>query len=315
MVAHGKKALAAIDQASTSVTKDKEEFRRLKNDMYCYNAMANFYAEKVKSALWILRFKYSNKVEDLEKAVPSLQKSVDYYTELVKLTENDYLYANSMQTKQRKIPMRGVDKTFITWKEMLPVYLKELQHFKKSIDSLKSIKPGAIAPTVPFQNAEVELLSNQPTYVIGKSAIVFNDTTAQIKEVTEKLVGLKGIQFAKQQQLTAGTSIKFTTQTPVKLLVGYFNEKNPKYSPAPQLEIDASANNYGQSEIKISNGIIINGFPPVNVHAYTFGVGTHTLNLSKGACLVLGFINDKEELRIFNAGLDGRGRDIDWLFE
>jgi len=315
VVQHGKKAIAAIDKASASVTKDKEEFRRLKNDMYCYNAMANFYAEKVKSALWILRFKYSNKVEDLEKAVPSLQKSIDYYTELVKLTENDYLYANSMQTKQRKIPMRGVDKTFITWKEMLPVYLKELQHFKKSIDSLKSIKPGAIAPIVPFQNAEVELLSNQQTYIIGKSAVVFSDTTAQIKEVTEKLVGLKGIQFAKQQQLTAGTSIKFTTKTPVKLLIGYFNEKNPKYSPAPQLEIDASANNYGQSEIKISNGIIINGFPPVNVHAYTFGAGTHTLNLSKGACLVLGFINDKEELRIFNAGLDGRGRDIDWLFE
>lgn len=315
VVAHGKKALAAIDRASTSVTKDKEEFSRLKNDMYCYNAMANFYAEKVKSALWVLRFKYSNKVEDLEKAVPSLQKSIDYYTELVKLTENDYLYANSMQTKQRKIPMRGVDKTFITWKEMLPVYLKELQHFKKSIDSLKSIKPGAITPVVPFQNAEVEVLSNQPTYVIGKSAVVFSDTTAQIKEVTEKLVGLKGIQFAKQQQLTAGTSIKFTTKTPVKLLIGYFNEKNPKYSPAPQLEIDASANNYGQSEIKISNGIIINGFPPVNIHAYTFGAGSHTLNLSKGACLVLGFISDKEELRIFNAGLDGRGRDIDWLFE
>ena len=315
VVEHGKKALTAIDKASGSVTKDREEFRRLKNDMYCYNAMANFYAEKVKSALWVLRFKYSNKVEDLEKAVPFLKKSVAYYTELVKLTENDYLYANSMQTKQRKIPMRGVDKTFITWKEMLPVYLKELQHFEKSIDSLKSIKPGTIAPIMPFQNAEVALLANQPTYVIGKSAIVFSDTTAQIKEVTEKLVGLKAIQFSEKQQLVAGTSIHFSTKTPVKLLIGYFNEKNPKYAPAPQLEIDASANNYGQSEIKISNGVIINGFPPVNVHAYTFNAGTHTLTLSKGACLVLGFINDKEELRIFNAGLDGRGRDIDWLFE
>ncbi len=314
VVEHGKKALASINQVG-KVTKDVAEFNRLKNDMYCYDAMANFYAEKVKSALWILRFKYSNQVEDLEKALPSLQKSVDYYTELVKLTENDYLYANSMQTKQRKIPMRGVDKTFITWKEMLPVYTKELNHFKRSIDSLKSIKPGSVAPILPFKNADVELLSKIQTYTIGKSAVAFSDTTAQIKEVTEKIVGLKGIQFAKKQQLIIGTEIKFTAKTPVKLLIGYFNEKNPKYSPAPQLEIDASANNYGQSEIKISNGIIINGFPPVNVHAYSFGAGTHTLNLSKGACLVLGFIDDKEELRIFNAGLDGRGRDIDWLFE
>jgi hypothetical protein len=315
VVEHGKKALAAINQASTTVVKDKEEFKRLKNDMYCYNAMANFYAEKVKSALWILRFKYSNKVEDLEKALPSLQKSVDYYAELVKLTENDYLYANSMQTKQRKIPMRGVDKTFISWKEMLPVYTKELNHFKKSIDSLKSIKPGAVVPIVPFLNADVQLLSENQTYTIDKSAVVFSDTTSQIKEVTEKLIGLKGIQFARKQQMTAGTEIKFSTKTPVKLLIGFFNEKNPKYAPAPQLEIDASANNYGQSEIKISNGIIVNGFPPVNVHTYSFNAGTHTLNLSKGACLVLGFIDDKQELRIFNAGLDGRGRDIDWLFE
>ncbi|WP_316784798.1 hypothetical protein [Pedobacter frigiditerrae] len=315
VVEHGKKALASINQASTAVTKDKEGFRRLKNDMYCYDAMANFYAEKVKSALWILRFKYSNKVEDLEKALPSLEKSVDYYAELVKLTENEYLYANSMQTKQRKIPMRGVDKTFIHWKEMLPVYTKELNHFKKSIDSLKSLKPGPVVPIVQFQNADVQLLANNSTYKIGKSAVVFSDTISQIKEVTEKLIGLKGIQFAKKQQMTSGTEIKFTTKTPVKLLIGFFNEKNPKYSPAPQLEIDASANNYGQSEIKISNGIIVNGFPPVNIHAYSFAAGTHTLNLSKGACLVLGFIDDKQELRIFNAGLDGRGRDIDWLFE
>lgn len=315
VVEHSKNALSSINQASAAVTKDTAEFRRLKNDMYCYDAMANFYAEKVKSALWVLRYKYSNNVADLEKALPSLQKSVDYYTTLVKLTENDYLYANSMQTKQRKIPMRGVDKTFIHWKEMLPVFTKELNHFKKSIDSLKSAKTGLVTPIVAFQNAEVQLLSTNSTYNVAPSAVVFSDTTVQIKEVTEKLVGLKGVQFATKQQIANGTEIKFSTKKPVKLLIGYFNEKNPKYAPAPQLEIDASANNYGQSEIKISNGVIVNGFPPINVHAYSFAAGTHTLNINKGACLVLGFIDDKQELRIFNAGLDGRGRDIDWLFE
>jgi hypothetical protein len=30
-----------------------------------------------------------------------------------------------MQTKQRKIPMRGVDATFIHWKEMLPFFKKK----------------------------------------------------------------------------------------------------------------------------------------------------------------------------------------------
>jgi hypothetical protein len=38
--------------------------------MYCYNAMANSYAYKAKAALWVLRYKYSDNVADLEKALP-----------------------------------------------------------------------------------------------------------------------------------------------------------------------------------------------------------------------------------------------------
>lgn len=316
VIEHGKKAIAAINQAAPLVTKDTAEFRRLRNDMYCYDAMANSYAEKVKAALWILRYKYSNNVADLEKALPLLQKSLDYYTTLVKLTENEYLYANSMQTKQRKIPMRGVDKTFITWKEMLPVYTKEFNHFKKSIDSLRAAKPGVATKILPYANTEVKVISPKiKSYVLDKNALVFTDTTLKIKEITEQLVGLKGLQFSKTEQIKKGTEIKFSTKKSVKLLVGYFNVKDANVLPPPQLETDASANNYGQSEIKISNAIVAEGFAPINVHAYSFNAGTHTLNLGKGACLILGFIDDKQELRIFNAGLDGRGKDIDWLFE
>jgi hypothetical protein len=315
VVEHGKKAIQSINEASTEVKKDTAEFKRLKNDIYCYDAMANFYAEKVKAALCILRYKYSNQVSDLEQALPFLQKSVDYYATLVKLTERNYLYANSMQTKQRKIPMRGVDKTFIHWKEMLPVFTKELHHFKSSIDSLKSVKQGVVATITPYKAADVKVLNETETYNIAKDATLFADTTVKIKEVTVQLLGLKGIKLSKEKQIKTGTEIKFSTTSPVKLLIGFFNQKDPQYLAPPQLETDASANNYGQSEIKISNALVPYGFPPVNVHAYAFPAGTHALNLGKGACLVLGFIDDKQELRIFNAGLDGRGKDIDWLFE
>lgn len=316
VIDHGKKAIASINEASASVKKDTAEFRRLKNDMYCYDALANSYAEKVKAALWILRFKYSNDVSDLEKALPFLQKSLDYYSKLTKLTENEYLYANSMQTKQRKIPMRGVDKTFIHWKEMMPVFTNELNHFKHSIDSLKSIKKTTIEKVIPYKNADVKILSTAiESYIVDKNVRVFVDTTSQIKEVAEQLIGLKGLKLSREKQIKNGTEIKFSTKIPVKLLVGYFNQKDNKTLLPPQLEIDASANNYGQSEIKISNALVVNGFAPVNIHAYSFAEGSHTLTLGKGACLVLGFIDDKQELRIFNAGLDGRGKDIDWLFE
>ncbi|RYD79699.1 MAG: hypothetical protein EOP55_04145 [Sphingobacteriales bacterium] len=316
VIEHGKKAVASINEASSSVKKDTAEFRRLKNDMYCYDALANSYAEKVKAALWILRFKYSNDVADLEKALPFLQKSLDYYSTLTKLTENEYLYANSMQTKQRKIPMRGVDKTFIHWKEMMPVFTNELNHFKHSIDSLKAIKNTVAEKIIPYKNATVQILAaDVESYIIDRNVQVFADTGAQIKEVAEQLVGLRGLKLSGENQIKNGTEIKFSSKVPVKLLVGYFNQKDNKTLLPPQLEIDASANNYGQSEIKISNALVVNGFAPVNVHAYSFAAGTHTLTLGKGACLVLGFIDDRQELRIFNAGLDGRGKDIDWLFE
>lgn len=315
VVAHGKEAITAINQVK-AVSQNQEEFRRLKNDMYCYDAMANFYADKVKAALWILRYKYSNEVADLEKALPFLKRSVTHYADLVKLTETEYLYANSMQTKQRKIPMRGVDKTFIHWKEMLPVYTKELQHFEHSIDSLKKVKPGVLARVIPYENAAVELLdAGMETITLTRNIEVYANTPVVIKEITPELTGLKGLKLNRQKQLKSGTTVNFENKQPVKVLVAYFNQKDPGYLLPPQLEIDASANNYGQAEIKISNALVLNGFPPANVHAYSFPAGTNTLSLAKGACLVLGFIPDGQELRIFNAGLDGRGKDIDWLFE
>lgn len=61
--------------------------------------------------------------------------------------------------------------------------------------------------------------------------------------------------------------------------------------------------------------MVLDGYPPVNVHAYSFPAGTNTLTLGKGAAMVLGFISEGQEMRIYNAGLDGKGKDIDWLFE
>lgn len=315
VVEHGQKAIDAINAASSKVTKNREEFERLKNDMYCYAAMANAYAAKARAAIQILRYKYSNDVSDLERALPLMNESLNHYQKLVSLTENSYLYANSMQTKQRKIPMRGVDKTFITWTEMLPVFKKELQNFEKNIDSLRKTPFNAKIAVLPFKNADVEIQSDVRRYTLQQSSQVFSDTTVLVKELTDKLIGLQAFSFPKSTQLAKGTQLDFTTKRAVKLLVGYFSEKRPNFLPPPQLEIDASANNYGQAEIKISNALVLNGLPPLQVHAFSFAPGKHQFTLAKGMCMVLGFIDDQEEIRIFNAGLDGRGRDIDWLFE
>jgi len=319
VVEHGRLAVAAIERAAPAITKDKAEFERLKNDMYCQDALANFYAEKARAALQVLRYKYSHNVQDLAAAVPLLQSSVTHWQKLVGLTKDTYLYANSMQTSQRKIPMRGVDGTYKTWAEMLPVYQKELADFQHNLDSLKTARASVAAKKpVVLRNAPVTLLMKAGSYTVAPGQAVFTDTTAQLTALAPELAGLKGLKFSKAQQVAQGTEIRFTTTKPVRMLVGFFNQKSPRYLPIPTLEIDASANDYGQADSKISNALTIPGMPPVNVHVYSFKAGTHTLNLARGACLILGFIDANQPLPTYNAGLGSAvapGREIDWLFE
>jgi hypothetical protein len=309
-------AVNAIKKTVPFVTRNKAEFERFQNDMLCYQALAKHYAEKATAALDILRFKYSNNIADLEKALPHLEKSVNHYKKLVTLTKDTYLYANSMQTKQRKIPIRGVDGTFKTWAEVLVPFEKELATFKYKIDSLKTDNNLAKV-TVLLNNALVKFASNTQLYTIDSSAKVFTDTALALLDFAKELKGLKSIQLSFAKQKAEGTSITFTNIKPVKVLIGFFNEKSTNYLKAPELETDASANNYGQSETKIANGVVIKGMPTVNIHSYTFAGGTNTLTLAKGACLILGFIDDAQALPIYDAGLNEKGnrKEIDWLFE
>lgn len=313
---HAKLAVAAIEQVRA--TNNKEEFARLKNDMLCYEALANHYAEKAAAALFILRYKYSTDVKDLEKALPLLEQSISSYKKLVELTKGTYLYANSMQTQQRKIPIRGVDGTFKTWAEVLVPFENELAHFKHTIDSLKS-NPSKI-------NNQVNGLKNEPVilqstksnrFVVDTNAIPFSDTSLAITAFAKELKGLQGIKFSFQDQIKNGTSVTFSNSNSVKVLVGFFNKKEKQYVKAPELETDASANDYGQSETKIANSLIIKGLPSINIHTYSFNAGTNTLTLAKGACVILGFINGNDVMPLYDAGLleNGVKKEIDWLFE
>jgi hypothetical protein len=318
---HADKAVDAVNKHSTTVKKDKAEFDRLKNDVLCYHAMAYHFANKAEAALSILRYKYSDNIKDLEKSVELLQKSVNDYKALTELTGEYYLYANSMQTSQRKIPMRGVDGTYKHWKEMLPVFENELKTFKNKIDSLKRNTSVADKKVTTFQSADVKL--NEKTFAIDVNTSIFSDTSLMIKTFASELKGLKALQLSFKQQRRAGTTINFTTDKPVKVLVGFFKTQRAAFTTdtiflkEPELETNASADDYGQAEIKISNAIAIDGMPPVNIHTYLFKAGTHQLKLGKGVCLILGFVDGQQVIPIYDAMLmsDPKNKNIDWLFE
>ena len=320
---HAAEAVKAIDKATPGINQNKDEYNRIKNDIYIYEALAQTFAFKAEAALKVLNYKYSNNIKDLDEALPLLKKSVEWYAKLTDLTKDSYLYANSMQTGQRKIPFRGQDGAMKNWYEILPHFQNEVTIFEKRIDSLKNVDPNAnVLKAKPFVNAEV--IVNSPavaTYTIAKGAKVYSDTSVIIKEFAPELEGLKGLLLSKKAQAN-GTEIEFTNKKAVKVVVGYYKKKaaaftvDTEFLKAPELETNAYANDYGQADIKIANAIVLDGMPAIHLHTYTFQPGKNKLVLGKGAVLILGFINDSEPIKIYDANLnDPSVKNIDWLFE
>ncbi len=319
IVAHGKKAVEAIDKAEKAVSDNKSEFKRLQNDMYCYDAFANFFSEKVKAALLVLRYSYSNEITDLDKALPHLEQSLAYYEKLVNLTKDSYLYANSMQTAQRRIPIGGDDGNNKTWNELLPHYERELANFKRNIERLKASKNGEIDRVVeePWQPVEVELLTkNKGFYSLKSGTQIYNDEGAVLEKIAPELQNLKGLKFIADSQNKHGTKIQFKTDKQVKLIIGYFNTDQKRFLFPPSLETNAAGNTHGEAEVILANAITLKDLPRINIHAYSYGPGEHTLSLGKGRVLVLGFINANDAETSRDVGFVGKDEKeaVDWLF-
>jgi hypothetical protein len=315
---HGQKALDAITAVEKEITRNKADFAMLKNDMLCYNAMANHYAFKAQAALNALRYKHSKQLPDLQQVVAPLEQSVSWYRQLTNYTRGTYRYANSMQTQQRKIPFRGVNATYKEWWEVLPEFEKELSQLKKRIDSLGSATANtAAAANTTLKPAFVTVTSNtRPRYTVEKGAHPFADSAYAITNLVPELQGLQGFGTSWADQVQRGSHLTFSTKQPVKLLVGFFQTKALGFLAAPELETNATANDYGQADVKIANALIMEGLPPVNIHTYSFKAGTHSFSLAKGTCLILGFIPDNAQMRVYDAALQAGGRkEVDWIFE
>lgn len=65
VVEHGDKAVAAIDKAAAAVTRNKEEFGRLQNDMHCYREFAYAFNLKVKAAQRVLNYQWGKDLNEL----------------------------------------------------------------------------------------------------------------------------------------------------------------------------------------------------------------------------------------------------------
>ena len=311
-VNHGDRALIEIGAIATKPTRHADEFERVWNDFLCYASFAKAFQLKVRAAAEVLRYKWTQDISHLETAEKWLEQSLSIWYDLSRMTDQWYLYANSMQTAQRRIPVGGDGGKMKTWSELAKVYQEELDAFKENIEKLKHPIAQTDVIINPLKPADVKYSST--TVTLKKGAILFEKRPdTPIDSLAPELVGLQALVLNRDSTRIVGTTIEFECDKPVKVLVGLFKDDDPKWAKAPKLEIDATGNEYGQAEPVLSNAISIVQMPKVNIHTYSLPAGQHTLRLPKGILIVAGFTSDNIKPR--DCGLNGPSSEVDWLFQ
>ncbi len=311
-VNHGDRALIEIGAIATKPTRHADEFERVWNDFLCYASFAKAFQLKVRAAAEVLRYKWTKDISHLETAEKWLEQSLSIWYDLSRMTDQWYLYANSMQTAQRRIPVGGDGGKMKTWSELAKVYQEELDAFKENIEKLKHPIAQTDVIINPLKPADVKYSGTIVT--LKKGAVLFeNRPDTPIDSLAPELVGLQALVLNRDSTRIAGTTIEFECDKPVKVLVGLFKDDDPKWAKAPKLEIDATGNEYGQAEPVLSNAISIVQMPKVNIHTYSLPAGQHTLRLPKGILIVAGFTSDNIKPR--DCGLNGPSSEVDWLFQ
>ncbi|MBQ3699500.1 MAG: hypothetical protein II886_06275 [Prevotella sp.] len=311
-VNHGDRALVEMAAITAKPTRHADEYQRVWNDFRCYALFAKAFQLKVRAAAEVLRYKWTKDITHLESAVRWLEQSNSTWNDLCQLTDETYLYANSMQTAQRRVPVGGDGGKMKTWSELAVVYQEELDAFKENIEKLKHPVAQTDVKILPANNAKVSYQG--ATVILQKGAILFEKRPdTPVDSIAPELAGLQALVLNRDTTRIVGTTIAFESDKPVKVLVGLFKDDDKKFAKAPKLEIDATGNEYGQAEPILTNAISIVQMPKVNIHQYSLPAGRHTLRLPKGILMVAGFTDSTINPR--DCGLNGPSTEVDWLFQ
>ena len=315
-VNHGDRTLIEMGAIGTKPTRHADEYERVWNDFLCYATFAKAFQLKVRAAAEVLRYKWTKDIAHLETAEKWLEQSLSIWYDLSRMTDQWYLYANSMQTAQRRIPVGGDGGKMKTWSELAKVYQEELDAFKENIEKLKHPVAQTDIQIQPAKPAKVTILSPLTSHLspLKKGAILFeNRPDTPVDSVAPELVGLQALVLNRDTTRIVGTTIEYECDLPVKLLVGLFKDDDSKWAKAPKLEIDATGNEYGQAEPILTNAISIVQMPKVNIHQYSLPAGRNTIRLPKGILMVAGFT--QSEIKPRDCGLNGPSTEVDWLFQ
>jgi len=144
-----RRALEAAEAAGPFVTRNKEEYARVVNDMRAISLLMQFYNAKTKAAVETMLYGYDHDAAHLQKAETLLAESVEKFRTLTDVAGPAYRVATSMETSQRHIPFRGGMNKYPSWQQCLPMYEKELATFQQRIVQLSSVATGTGSGTTP----------------------------------------------------------------------------------------------------------------------------------------------------------------------
>ena len=312
LLTYSSNAVTDIVSVPSHGLKNRAEFMCLENDIFCIRAMTESYAAKVRAAENVLRFNFSHDIADMARAEKFLAKSYSAYQKLVALTDKKYRFANSMQTSQRKIPVRGGENgvgTNYLWLQLEPLYQKELEDFEAKVAQLEKSANLVVAvdeSTIkPWPTAQFKLIStNAETYKVETGAKVFNDRNYSVQNLAPELNGLTGIRFSHEAAKGGCYEpVEFEASEPVQVLVGYFNDARDIWLQVPKLEFAAQADERGGVETVIENAAVIQECPVVDVHAFRYGAGRQKIEMiGQGSFVILGVVPQSVRLEKRDAG-------------
>ena len=145
---------------------------------------------------------------------------------------------------------------------------------------------------------------------------VFTDKASPIELMARELQGLKGIRFSVHSAIVEGIKLKLGFREPVRLLIGYVNDRGVEWLAPPSLETDAHADDRGGYSPLISNALKAKGVKAFNIHAFDYEAGEYELEFATGAFMIAGVIKQSERPASRDAGLGGESlRSLDWLYE
>jgi hypothetical protein len=139
MVRNAQAAVEACERAQVLVEKNGAEFARLRADIEATLLIAQFYQIRIEAAIVYVAYQNSANPSEARKVIDLLGRSLEYYRELVKKTDQAYPAANDIRCdipfpfhpptglaplKGNSIPRLG------HWRDLLPVFEAELEMYR-----------------------------------------------------------------------------------------------------------------------------------------------------------------------------------------